>query len=280
MDKCPSPYYGDQSGNRTCVLECPDGWFAQNTTAAGAPSDIRICVQTCDYGWADNVTRKCATSSAGCTNGTYAHETNHKCVFPEGCTGFADPVSMHCLPTCQFNSSVTYYGDPSTKTCVLICPSVPNYFGDNYTHQCRSSCSMNTIEVRDFQYMRRCVPACSRTPIALFFDLAAGNCVAVGNCTVGTYADNFTNHCESDCKGVNDYYADPVTGACVKQCELGWYGYNESANVGRCVQQCPLDEWADNFTVLCTPKCTDGTFGLNYTNLTANPIYSYGICQK
>ena len=27
---CPDPYYGDQSagGNRTCLEECPDTWFA------------------------------------------------------------------------------------------------------------------------------------------------------------------------------------------------------------------------------------------------------------
>ena len=73
VDRCPSPYYGDQTGNRTCVLECPDTYYAQNTTAAGVISSIRICVQTCDFGWADNITRKCATSSAGCSEGLFAH---------------------------------------------------------------------------------------------------------------------------------------------------------------------------------------------------------------
>lgn len=103
VEKCPHPYYGDPTGNRTCVRECPDNYFAQNTTAAGASSDIRICVQTCEYGWADNITRKCATSSAGCSAGLYAHETNHKCVEPMECEGFADPLTRTCVPTCFSN---------------------------------------------------------------------------------------------------------------------------------------------------------------------------------
>ncbi len=73
VDKCPIPYYGDQTGNRTCVEECPDDYFAQNTTSAGVSSDIRLCRLNCTYGWADNATRKCATSPFGCSAGTYAH---------------------------------------------------------------------------------------------------------------------------------------------------------------------------------------------------------------
>jgi hypothetical protein len=71
------------------------------------------------------------------------------------------------------------------------------------------------------------------------------------------------------------------------QCELGWYGYNKSTNVGVCVTICPLGDgvlvinhWADNITVLCTIRCSPLTYGVNYTNISATPAFSYGICQS
>ena len=60
------------------------------------------------------------------------------------CAGFADPLTRKCIPTCFANSSLSYYGDPSTKTCVLVCPDIPNYYGDNNTHTCVYNCTINT----------------------------------------------------------------------------------------------------------------------------------------
>lgn len=102
--------------------------------------------------------------------------------------------------------------------CVTICPEDPDYYGDNHTDICTYSCSSNTTEVRDPQNNRKCVTSCSRSPLALYFDLAAGLCVTIRNCTAGTYADNYTNHCESNCVGSVNQYADPVTRQCVAQC--------------------------------------------------------------
>ena len=80
VEKCPSPYFGDPTGNRTCVIECPDGYFAQNTTAAGVASAVRICVQTCDYGWADNITRKC--TKPGCKCIEFGSKFTCNCSYP------------------------------------------------------------------------------------------------------------------------------------------------------------------------------------------------------
>ena len=65
-------------------------------------------------------------------------------MLPTGCTGFADPTTQKCVPTCPFDivhinddmtiDIITYYGDDSTSMCVLICPENPDYFGDNQTH--------------------------------------------------------------------------------------------------------------------------------------------------
>jgi hypothetical protein len=34
--QCPSPYFGDQTGNRTCVLLCPWPYYAQNCIQSGS----------------------------------------------------------------------------------------------------------------------------------------------------------------------------------------------------------------------------------------------------
>ena len=124
--QCPSPYYGDVTGNRTCVLKCPWPYYASNCSKSGSNiviSNDRVCRTDCSScGWADNSSQTCAWDSSGCANLTYAHEDNNKCVIPTGCTGFADPVSRHCVTTCKNLTTTYYYGDPSTKTCVLICP--------------------------------------------------------------------------------------------------------------------------------------------------------------
>ena len=60
-------------------------------------------------------------------------------------------------------------------------------------------------------------------------------------------------------------------------CELNYFGYNVSANVGECRTRCPLPQHADNFTVLCTDDCTADTYGVNHTD----PVTSdeYGTCE-
>ena len=77
----------------------------------------------CTCGFADNSSQLCAWNSSGCANFTYAHETNHKCVIPTECNGYADPVSRDCISPCvKVGTTVIYFGDPSTKECVLVCP--------------------------------------------------------------------------------------------------------------------------------------------------------------
>jgi hypothetical protein len=128
-------------------------------------------------------------------------------------------LTRYCISPCFASSSVKYYGDPSTKLCVLICPDSPNYFGDNTTSQCVSSCTTGT-EVRDPQYKRRCVllNLCSRTPVALYGDDAKDLCVTALNCTAEKFGDNNTNICSSTCAGPTLRYSDNVTRQCVNQC--------------------------------------------------------------
>jgi len=124
-NKCPDPYYGDLTGNRTCLKKCPWPYFGQNCTLVGSVptiSDVRECKLICTCGWADNSSQLCAWNSNGCANFTFAHESNHKCVDSMDCTGFGDPITRNCITTCSSNTSIRYFGDASTKKCVLICP--------------------------------------------------------------------------------------------------------------------------------------------------------------
>jgi len=69
-DKCPSPFYGDQTGNRTCVKRCPWPYYAQNCSTVGGTiviSTDRVCRLDCSLcGWADNSSQTCAWDSSGC----------------------------------------------------------------------------------------------------------------------------------------------------------------------------------------------------------------------
>lgn len=197
--------------------------------------DCSVC------GWADNSSQTCAWTSAGCANFTFAHETNHQCVVSTGCTGFGDPLTRYCIPICYSNSSVKYFGDNSTKMCVLVCPLVPNYFGDNATNQCVSTCSNN--EVRDWQFMRRCVNItnCSKTPVLLFGDANKSECVTALNCSDGYWGDNNSYYCINICPGPTLLYADNVTKQCVSLCALQWYAFNVTTGKGVCIQYCPLN---------------------------------------
>jgi len=220
--QCPSPFYGDVTGNRICVKKCPWPYYASNCTMSGSTiviSNDRVCRLDCNTcGWADNSSQTCAWDSSGCQNFTFAHETNYRCVIPTGCTGFADPVSRYCKPVCFSNASVYYFGDPITKNCVLICPKNPDLFGDNATQTCNLTCS--GTYVRDPQYLRRCVTqnGCSRTPVALFGDATKALCVTALNCSDGFYGDNNTFKCVDKCGTSSLIFADNVTKQCVNQC--------------------------------------------------------------
>ena len=87
-----STLYGDPTGNRSCVLECPEGYFAQNSTD-GTISSVRECVETCDFGWANTELRKCVHTPYDCEDGLFAHETDHKCVNATDCDGYGDVIT-------------------------------------------------------------------------------------------------------------------------------------------------------------------------------------------
>ena len=178
------------------------------------------------------------------------------------CTGFADPVSRNCISPCFWNTTHFYYGDPSTKICVLICPESPDYYGDNTTKTCVTTCAGATI--RDPQYMRRCIAiaTCSRSPLALYGDAVQALCVTALNCTLGYYGDNNTKICKAVCPGPTLLYADNVTRECISQCGLSWFALNITTGPpaqGVCSEYCPNGQWADPFQICGYETARDRT---------------------
>jgi hypothetical protein len=150
ISKCPYGTYGDQTGNRTCIDQCPviSGnpdilWYGQ--------IGIQLCVTLCATGtYGNNITRVCGAPT-DCPLNTYADPSTNMCINTCPLIGwnyFGDPSTQTCVPICpnitKAVGSITVgisYSDYTTRTCVRSCP---NTFGDNSTNNCVSKCPANT----------------------------------------------------------------------------------------------------------------------------------------
>ena len=102
---------------KMCVYVCPTGYYIQNLT------NNWKCVSSCASLFIDYVGKKCVST---CPDGTYAHSTQ-ECLIECPDTFFADPVNHKCAGDCD--DAAGYFADPTTKTCVQVCPH--GYFGDS-----------------------------------------------------------------------------------------------------------------------------------------------------
>lgn len=131
--ECPVPHYGDQTGKRSCLEQCPivSGvyYYAQNTS--------RICVKVCVSGtWGLQSSRECVEDPFLCGS-QWADNTTNMCVTTCPATSglYADPTSKFCVPLCP----PTYYSDDKSRTCVQRCPDdngPRGTFGNNSTRVC------------------------------------------------------------------------------------------------------------------------------------------------
>ena len=78
-------------------------------------------------------------------------------------------------------------------------------------------------------------------------------------CPGGTYAENISRTCASDCTlgGNNSHvtptaFADINSNICISTCPYGWFGNNDTL---ACTQQCPYNTYADNYTRMCLALC-------------------------
>lgn len=129
-----------------------------------------------------------------CPDGYYGNPQNRSCVIPTNCPSnyYADNVTTTCVTTCPGSFSYA-----TTQTCVLVCPNVSGtvYYADPVTRVCSTSCTYNaTIKLIKNDANQTCVSQCSPP---LFFDPFTYNCTY--SCSNSYYSDNSTRTCVAIC---------------------------------------------------------------------------------
>lgn len=177
-----------------------------------------------------------------------------------------------------------YYGDPSTRTCVLECPINQLLYADNTTQTCVSSCPSGSYA---YQWAVTCLPSCPiavapyvQTYAADYDNTCVVQCAypfyaydATKKCVTSCpnpYFNNLEKHnCDlcpincSACTGLNACTSCKSTfflqnGACVANCTLIYYA---NPNNGKCVvsKEC-APNFGQNSTYQCLPNCNAGQY--------------------
>jgi hypothetical protein len=117
---------------------------------------------------------------------------------------------------------MTYFGDPSTKLCVSVCPNISVAF---------SNVTANIYQTVGISYSdystRLCVRTCPATYglHGTFGDNVTNNCVQ--NCPTGTFGDAQTVNrvCVTQCsQSSSQSFSDPTTNLCVPVCPTPLFG--------------------------------------------------------
>jgi hypothetical protein len=222
---CPADYglqgtFGDNS-TATCVQRCPDGSYGDANTAN------RFCVSTCTGGaYADNLTNLCVDVCPA-SPPTFGYSGNWTCMSSCPANLWAESSSRLCQSTCNPHFRLTL----TENTCVSVCPSDPDLYGDTTDYNCTAVCSGGQYaDPTDrmckgscsplFQYNFRCVSLCPQG----YYANAANNCVLPTSCDANTYGDNSTTQCVSPCPAGS--FADPTSRYCIAVCPDGTFGDN------------------------------------------------------
>ncbi len=256
--------FGD-NGTNTCVQQCPPNTYGDANTVN------RVCVSTCTgVGFADDLTNLCVQVCPA-SPPTFGFEGNRTCLYTCPDNLWADSSSRLCVPTCSSNR---FRLTTTNRTCVEVCPSTPDLYGDNLTYNCTATCSggryadpfsrlCTTSCLPRFMYNFRCVLVCPKG----YFAKASGECVLPTSCDTGTFGDNSTTKCVNPCPSGS--YADPTSRFCIAVCPDGTFGDNL-----KCVSSCETSNTiASNITQLCASICPNYTYSYNghcYQNCTGN----------
>lgn len=194
---------------------------------------------------------------------------------------YADVYSgRKCVAVCN-QSGLTPFRDPTTKTCVNICPTDKKLFADTAAQSCVYNCTPGTYSYDNSPSDTNktcvsncpglffgdnstgygvCVLRCPENPI-LFGDVIGVSRICVSICQINTYGDQDPNNgrlCGGTCPA-GWYAQNDNLRRCVRRCNSTTYGYN---NVCLLPQSCPVDWVGDPSTNLCTSLCpaSEGTF--------------------
>lgn len=282
--QCPPGTFAHVNST-TCVDQCPPGEWADlvlrvcnpncgYNTSLYADNSSAACVDRCPTYpdlFADKVAQKCVLS---CPNGTFAFNVSRAC--ETGCLApyFADPYKLECVLSCLIadlsyadsidrtcvsscsnhtinGTSVIFYADNSTLTCVMQCPELPNkLYGENITNTCMQSCPSGTYGDND---TRVCLDRCVfQLPKFTWADKINNFCVKT--CPYSYFADNSTGSCELTC--TNGTFADQSSRRCVINCPINPASYSAIiGGVGVCVYNCPGGSFSSEVSISCVTKC-------------------------
>lgn len=253
--------YGDNS-TRSCVVICPNGTFGDNVT--------RTCLSSCPsnsysllnilVGTTLQVKNLCVFY---CPYGTYAYLVDNFCLgrCPE--PYFGDPSTRSCVLTCPLNQLL--YADNLTRTCVKTCPP-GSYAYDNFT-ACLPGCPLESLlkdQTYAADYNTRCVKECANPTFAYIPALKCLN-----SCPIryyGNESDHICYQCPAECVTchsptlcytcISMYYLQD--GACVSFCRDGRYAHNSTMTCVisyRCQPQ-----FGNNATRACQNTCPVGLY--------------------
>jgi hypothetical protein len=217
----PNKYFSDYS-TRHCVLRCP-----ATVDLAGT--------------FGNNETRVCEDYCSPLNNGTILT--------------YADPqtINRYCVLQCSQSPNLAF-ADPSTRTCVPICPTTPSLFGEKTYFTCVAACANGTYADTT---ARLCGTSC---PTGMFMLVNPNECVSIcpADQAVPLYGDPNNNKCVATC--TNNYFRYKTTSMCVSTCTTyNLFSYNMT-----CVNFCPQGYYANSSGVCVTP-CPGSTYGENST---------------
>ena len=160
---------------------------------------------------------------------------------------YADPqtVNRYCVTKCSQTPNVAF-ADPSTQTCVSICPTYPSLFGERINFTCVRECPTGTYANT---HTRLCESSC---PSSEFKVTTPNMCVTVCPADRATplYGDNLNWQCSETCTGGQHRYK--TLSICVPSCSTyGLTSYNST-----CIKICPSGFY--NQAGVCISACTTG----------------------
>ena len=110
---CPTvPSYFGYDPDDECVEECPEGYFADEST--------RLCVEACPL----------STKQYGDISTNYCVD---QCpMIPDLFGQDLNDGNRTCVEECEEG----LFADPLTRTCVELCPFTEGYYGNNDDNRC------------------------------------------------------------------------------------------------------------------------------------------------
>jgi proprotein convertase subtilisin/kexin type 5 len=250
--------YRDVANNRTCQPTCT---FNSTYKTYQDPTTM-TCVGECPsypqslFAWGTNSST--ASCIFPCTTG-YMDDASRSCV--ANCSNLLDPTTNTCVSICPDHSALntTLYANLVTKTCVIATACPDNTYASDDHQVCVSTCPNNT-----YIYQKHCLNTCpdgfyinfltqscvnaSSCPTDYFANNQTRSCVA--SCSNGTFGDSLTRMCITTCYGAN--FADPITGLCSTSCSSGLI---KNSLTFSCVGNCQPSYFYNPNSASCTTSC-------------------------